>query len=88
MRAGFTKYGLSDGTYSALDIWGAKSLGELAGVDQAVAPHGVLLLELRRQDSRPAIPQDAMKPEPSVDTTGRRSGNLGVWIVVPDGLLA
>ncbi|MEO8778043.1 MAG: glycoside hydrolase family 27 protein [Rhodanobacter sp.] len=55
VKARFTKYGLASGAYSARDVWGAKSLGKLAGVDQTVDPHGVLLLELRRQDSRVAI---------------------------------
>jgi hypothetical protein len=48
VKAEFAKYGLAGGRYSARDVWGAKSLGKVAGVDQTVAPHGVLLLELRR----------------------------------------
>jgi alpha-galactosidase len=47
VKADFAKYGLAGGRYAARDVWGKKSLGKLAGVDQPVAPHGVLLLELR-----------------------------------------
>jgi hypothetical protein len=48
VKAGFGKYGLATSNYSARDAWSAKHLGPLTGVDQTVAPHGVLLLELRR----------------------------------------
>ncbi|MDW5265809.1 MULTISPECIES: glycoside hydrolase family 27 protein [Acidobacteriaceae] len=48
VKAEFAKYGLAGGRYSARDVWGGKSLGKVAGVDTTVAPHGVLLLELRQ----------------------------------------
>jgi hypothetical protein len=47
VKAEFAKYGLAAGEYSVRDVWGAKRLGKLAGVDHAIAPHGVLLLALR-----------------------------------------
>jgi hypothetical protein len=47
IKSDFTKYGLANGKYSAKDVWGEKTLGSVAGVSSTVAPHGVLLLELR-----------------------------------------
>lgn len=47
VKTSFAKYGLN-GRYSARDVWGGKNLGGVAGVDESVAAHGVLLLELRR----------------------------------------
>jgi hypothetical protein len=48
VKAAFATYGLAGGTYAVRDVWAAKRLGQLAGVNPTVAPHGVLLLELRR----------------------------------------
>ncbi len=48
VKSGFSKYGLHDGKFAVRDIWAEKDLGSVAGVEKAVAPHGVLLLELRR----------------------------------------
>ncbi|HEV2710482.1 MAG TPA: glycoside hydrolase family 27 protein [Edaphobacter sp.] len=48
VKATFAKYGLPSGKYSAKDVWGKKDLGSVAEVSATVAPHGVLLLELRR----------------------------------------
>jgi hypothetical protein len=48
VKSAFAKYGLAGGKYSAKDIWGKKDLGSVAEVSATVAPHGVLLLELRR----------------------------------------
>ncbi len=47
VKAGFGTYGLAGGTYAVRDVWAAKRLGKLTGVNHIVAPHGVLLLELR-----------------------------------------
>ena len=44
----FTAYGFPGGKYAVKDVWGAKDLGRSSGVDGNVAPHGCLLLELRR----------------------------------------
>ena len=48
VKSGFAKYGLADGKYAVRDVWEAKDLGRLAAVSGSVAPHGCLLLELRR----------------------------------------
>jgi alpha-galactosidase len=48
VKTAFEKYGLTGGKYSARDIWEQKDLGSITGVEKTVAPHGVLLLELRR----------------------------------------
>jgi alpha-galactosidase len=48
VKAAFGKYGLASGKYSVRDVWGKKDLGTLASVENTIAPHGVLLLELRR----------------------------------------
>jgi len=48
VKSAFAKYGLAGGRYSAKDVWGKKDLGNVAEVSATVAPHGVLLLELRR----------------------------------------
>ncbi len=48
VKSAFAKYGLAGGKYSAKDVWGEKDLGSVAEVEQTVAPHGCLLLELRR----------------------------------------
>lgn len=48
LKADFTKYGLASGKYSVRDVWGKKEMGTTASVENAIAPHGVLLLELRR----------------------------------------
>jgi len=47
VKAGFATYGLAGGAYAARDVWAANPLGTLTGVNHTVAPHGVLLLELR-----------------------------------------
>ncbi|GGG65282.1 glycoside hydrolase family 27 protein [Edaphobacter dinghuensis] len=48
VKADFTKYGLASGKYSVRDVWGKKEMGTIASVENTVAAHGVLLLELRR----------------------------------------
>ena len=48
VKTSFAKYGLTSGKYSVRDVWNKKDLGSMAGVDETVVPHGVLLLELRR----------------------------------------
>lgn len=48
VKSGFAKYGLAGRKYAVRDVWSGKNLGKVAGVDQTVPPHGVLLLELRR----------------------------------------
>jgi hypothetical protein len=48
VKSTFAKYGLAGGKYSAKDVWGKKDLDRVAEVSATVAPHGVLLLELRR----------------------------------------
>jgi hypothetical protein len=48
VKAGFSKYGLKAGSYAARNIWEVKDLGKIAEVSGSIAPHGVLLLELRR----------------------------------------
>lgn len=48
VKADFAKYGLASGKYSVRDVWGKKEMGTIASVENTVAPHGVLLLELRR----------------------------------------
>ncbi|MEO6981966.1 MAG: glycoside hydrolase family 27 protein [Edaphobacter sp.] len=48
VKSGFAKYGLASGKYAVRDVWEGKDLGRLAEVTGAVAPHGCLLLELRR----------------------------------------
>jgi hypothetical protein len=47
VKSAFANFGLGGGAYAARDVWAAKPLGKLAGVNHTVAPHGVLLLELR-----------------------------------------
>jgi hypothetical protein len=47
VKSAFANYGLGGDVYAARDVWAAKPLGELTGVNHSVAPHGVLLLELR-----------------------------------------
>ena len=48
VKSAFAAYGLSGGKYAVKDVWGARDLGRLSGVDGNVLPHGCLLLELRR----------------------------------------
>ena len=48
VKSGFAKYGLADGKYAVRNVWEAKDLGRLDEAAGTVAPHGVLLLELRR----------------------------------------
>jgi hypothetical protein len=48
VKAEFAKYGLATGKYSVRDVWGKKDLGTATSVENTIAPHGVLLLELRR----------------------------------------
>jgi alpha-galactosidase len=48
VEGGFAKYGLGAEKYAARDVWGEKDLGKIEKVAGEVAPHGVLLLELRR----------------------------------------
>jgi len=48
VKTSFARYGLPSGNYSVRNVWTKKDLGSLAGVDETVVPHGVLLLELRR----------------------------------------
>jgi hypothetical protein len=48
VNAGLAKYGFTGSDYSVRDVWGAESLGKPGVLHQTIAPHGVLLLELRR----------------------------------------
>lgn len=48
VKADFAKYGLASGKYTVRDVWGKKDMGTIASVENTIAPHGVLLLELRR----------------------------------------
>ena len=48
VKDGFAKYGLAGGKDAVRDVWEGKDLGRSAAVSGTVAPHGVLLLELRR----------------------------------------
>jgi hypothetical protein len=48
VKSDFAKYGLASGKYSVSDVWGKKEMGTIGSVENTIAPHGVLLLELRR----------------------------------------
>lgn len=48
VKSGFAKYGLTGGKYAVRDVWGEKDMGRITSVDNTIAPHGVLLLALRR----------------------------------------
>jgi alpha-galactosidase len=48
VKADLAKYGLANGKYSVRDVWGKKDLGTTTSVENTIAPHSVLLLELRR----------------------------------------
>ncbi|HEX7157979.1 MAG TPA: glycoside hydrolase family 27 protein, partial [Edaphobacter sp.] len=42
------KYGFAAERYAARDVWQKKDLGKIDAAQGTIAPHGVLLLELRR----------------------------------------
>lgn len=44
----FASYGLPSGSFAVKDVWKGKDFGKMSGVAETVAPHGCLLLELRR----------------------------------------
>jgi hypothetical protein len=44
----FTRYGFAAGRYSVRDVWHGKELGTITEAGGPIAPHGVLLLELKR----------------------------------------
>jgi hypothetical protein len=48
VKSGFASYGLANGKYSVRNIWESKDLGRTEAVEGTIAPHGCLLLELRR----------------------------------------
>src|SRR6185437_4792204 len=48
VKSGFASYGLASGKYSARNVWESKDLGRTEAVEATIAPHGCLLLELRR----------------------------------------
>ena len=48
IKAGSANYGLAGTKYRMTDIWTGKDLGRSDSVTAAIAPHGVLLLELRK----------------------------------------
>ena len=50
MKTRFTHYRLAGGTYSAREIWAAKSLESVRAWIKRWRLHGVLLLELRREE--------------------------------------
>jgi alpha-galactosidase len=49
VEAPLQKYGFNADGYAARDVWEKKSLGKIDEVQGTIAPHGVLLLELKRQ---------------------------------------
>jgi alpha-galactosidase len=48
VEASLAKFGFTAEKYGVRDVWEKKDLGKVGKVAGVVAPHGVLLLELRR----------------------------------------
>lgn len=47
LESPLARYGLERGSYAARDIWKKQSLGKIDRVNGTIAPHGVMLMELR-----------------------------------------